>query len=128
THPAIDVTVRSPGGPPGQMQGERLVKAGGGSQMGLFRWGDYSAMTVDPVGDVKFWYTTEYIPADGSFNWATRIASFVLPPPPTLSLSTLIELAVPQGGSGTVPVVLSGLGGFSGDAVLSGSGAPSGAT
>jgi hypothetical protein len=28
------------------------------------------------VDDCAFWYTTEYIPANGSFNWRTRIASF----------------------------------------------------
>lgn len=42
----------------------------------LHRWGDYSAMQIDPVDDCTFWYTNEYLPANGSFNWATRIASF----------------------------------------------------
>src|SRR5207253_3333275 len=42
------------------------------------RWGDYSAMTVDPVDDCTFWYTTEYLKANGTFNWSTRIVSFKL--------------------------------------------------
>ncbi|MGZ3583514.1 MAG: hypothetical protein ACXWQR_23100 [Ktedonobacterales bacterium] len=42
----------------------------------LHRWSDYSAMQVDPSDDCTFWYTNEYLPANGSFNWATRIASF----------------------------------------------------
>jgi hypothetical protein len=33
-------------------------------------------MQVDPSDDCTFWYTNEYLPANGSFNWATRIASF----------------------------------------------------
>jgi hypothetical protein len=64
----------------GTMQTENIIQAGGGSQTGnLHRWGDYSAMTVDPVDDCTFWYTNEYLKAAGSFNWSTRIASFKFP-------------------------------------------------
>ena len=50
--------------------------AGTGSQSGGYnRWGDYSAMTVDPVDDCTFWYTTEYYTTTGG-NWQTRIGSF----------------------------------------------------
>ncbi len=60
-------------------QGEATIIAGTGSQTGTSnRWGDYSAMTVDPVDDSTFWYTTEYYATTGSFNWRTRIASFKL--------------------------------------------------
>ncbi|HEY6046229.1 MAG TPA: hypothetical protein VIU65_06465, partial [Pyrinomonadaceae bacterium] len=55
-------------------QAETTLFAGAGSQTsGLNRWGDYSAMTIDPVDDCTFWYTQEYIPSNGSFNWRTRI-------------------------------------------------------
>ncbi|HKC26275.1 MAG TPA: fibronectin type III domain-containing protein, partial [Thermoanaerobaculia bacterium] len=58
-------------------QGEATLFAGAGSQTGtLTRWGDYSDLTVDPVDDCTFWYTQEYIPSNGSFNWRTRIGSF----------------------------------------------------
>src|SRR5437588_13110733 len=33
-------------------------------------------MTIDPSDDCTFWYTTEYIPSNGAFNWKTRIGSF----------------------------------------------------
>ncbi|MEZ4701273.1 MAG: PKD domain-containing protein [Rhodothermales bacterium] len=56
---------------------ETLLHAGGGSQSGASRWGDYSMMSVDPV-DGRFWYTTEYYAATGSFDFNTRIASFDL--------------------------------------------------
>jgi hypothetical protein len=77
-HPGLRYTGRVPGDPLGQMpQGEATVFTGNGSQTGgLNRWGDYSAMAVDPVDDCTFWYTNEYIPSNGSFNWHTRIASF----------------------------------------------------
>ena len=36
-------------------------------------------MTVDPADDCTFWYTTEYMPTNGTFNWSTRIGSFKFP-------------------------------------------------
>ncbi len=67
-------------------QGESTMIAGTGSQTGgLNRWGDYSAMSVDPVDECTFWYTQEYIAANGSFNWQTRIGSFKYPGPPAPS-------------------------------------------
>jgi hypothetical protein len=62
------------------MQAEKVIQAGGGSQTSnLSRWGDYSAMTVDPVDDCTFWYTSEYLKQNGTWNWSTRIASFKFP-------------------------------------------------
>ena len=59
---------------------EVLVQAGGGSQTtGLSRWGDYSTMQIDPADECTFWYTTQYIGTNGTFNWRTRIASFKFP-------------------------------------------------
>src|SRR5579859_2409357 len=78
THPGISYTGRLVSDTLGTMaQGETSVIVGAGSQTGtLTRWGDYSAMQVDPSDGCTFWYTNEYIPANGSFNWKTRIASF----------------------------------------------------
>ncbi len=79
-HPSIRGTGRLPADPLGTMRTERVIQAGAGSQLRfLSRWGDYSAMTVDPVDDCTFWYTNEYLKADGKFNWSTRIASFKFP-------------------------------------------------
>jgi hypothetical protein len=36
-------------------------------------------MRVDPVDDCTFWYTNEYIPTNGSYNWHTYIARFKFP-------------------------------------------------
>ena len=75
--PAIRYTGRLAGDPLSTMQAETSIVEGSGSQtQGLDRWGDYSAMTIDPVDDCTFWYTSEYINADGTFNWRTRIAAF----------------------------------------------------
>jgi hypothetical protein len=78
--PSIRFTGRLFSDTPGTMEAESSIDAGGGSQLpSLNRWGDYSAMTVDPVDDCTFWYTTEYLKASGTFNWSTRIASFKFP-------------------------------------------------
>lgn len=60
-------------------QAEVTLFAGTGSQTGISRWGDYSAMTIDPVDDCTFWYTQEYYATTSSFNWRTRIGSFKFP-------------------------------------------------
>ncbi len=68
-------------------QTETTLIAGGGSQNNSCggpcdRWGDYSAMSVDPVDDCTFWYTNEYYPdqtAGNAGNWHTRIGSFKFP-------------------------------------------------
>jgi len=78
--PAIRYTGRTPNDPLGVMEDETSVLEGTGSQQPtLARWGDYSAMTIDPVDDCTFWFTTEYHQTDGAFNWNTRIASFKFP-------------------------------------------------
>jgi len=78
--PSIRFTGLAPGDPLGTLGAETIVLTGGGSQTGnLHRWGDYSAMTVDPIDDCTFWYTTEYEKTSGSFNWSTQITSFKFP-------------------------------------------------
>ena len=67
------------------LEPEVMLWNGSGTQTGttaanvLHRWGDYSEMSVDPADDCTFYFTTEYLPADGRFNWQTRIASFKFP-------------------------------------------------
>lgn len=77
-HPEIHYTGRLAADALGTLsQGEGTIVDGAGSQtQRLTRWGDYSAMNVDPADNCTFWYTSEYIPANGSFNWKTRIGSF----------------------------------------------------
>ena len=56
------------------------MQAGLGVQLGAGnRWGDYSAMTLDPIDQCTFYYTNEYLKTNGGFNWSTRIAAFKFP-------------------------------------------------
>jgi hypothetical protein len=97
-YPAIRYAGRLAGDPAGTItQTETSLIDGTGAQTGncggaaCERWGDYSAMTLDPNG-CTFWYTNEYY-ADLSLNHHTRIGSFRYPgctdgvpptaPPPT---------------------------------------------
>lgn len=77
--PAIRYAGRQYGEAPGLLpQSEATLIQGNGSQTGSTRWGDYSQMTVDPVDDCTFWFTTEYYVTSGT-TWATRIGSFRFP-------------------------------------------------
>lgn len=81
TDPSIRVAGRLAGDPAGQLsQGEETMIAGGGAQTsGFNRWGDYSAMQVDPTDGCTFWYTTEYNATTSDSSWHTRIGSFKYP-------------------------------------------------
>ncbi|MFA5418640.1 MAG: BACON domain-containing carbohydrate-binding protein, partial [Bacteroidales bacterium] len=52
---------------------EGVILEGTASQTGINRWGDYSNMSVDPVDDKTFWFTTEYMLS--SSNHGSKIAS-----------------------------------------------------
>jgi hypothetical protein len=76
TYPSIRYSGWEVGNPLGTLQAETSLVAGGGSQTGYNRWGDYSAMLTDPSDDCTFWYTQEYQATTQSGNWNTRIGSF----------------------------------------------------
>jgi len=57
-------------------QGEGSFINGTGSQTASQRWGDYTAMTVDPEDDCTFWYVNQYIPVTSSAGWRLRVGAF----------------------------------------------------
>jgi hypothetical protein len=74
-YPSIAIAGRLKSDTPGTLEPEVSVVAGTGSQTDTSdRWGDYSAMRIDPDG-CTFWYTTEYYMLTASFDWSTQIAS-----------------------------------------------------
>jgi len=96
TYPYVAYASRTASDALGTLSTETIVKAGGGSQYcqnflscfprtTLSRWGDYSALSVDPVDDCTFWYTNEYEKTSGAFNWSTWITSFSFPGCTTVS-------------------------------------------
>jgi len=78
--PSIFVAGRSQCDSLSTLQAEISAVTGTGSQTTtLSRWGDYSTMQIDPADDRTFWYTTQYLSANGTFNWRTRIVSYSFP-------------------------------------------------
>jgi hypothetical protein len=78
--PGIRYTGRLAGDPAGVMaRGERTLIAGSGAQLTSQRWGDYTAMHIDPVDNCTFWYTNQYYAVSSPNGWQTRIGSFKFP-------------------------------------------------
>ena len=72
------------------------------------RWGDYTAMTIDPDG-CTFWYTNEYYESTG-LNWQTRIGSFKFAQctPVDTTPPTAVDQAATTNQGVAVPVTLQG--------------------
>ena len=115
--PAIRYAGRAAGDPPNTLGfTERSLLEGTGSQVGscgntaCTRWGDYSAMTLDPDG-CTFWYTNEYYAASG-LDDHTRIGSFKFPScldPQTISFDPLPDRTFGDGDFAVTATASSGL-------------------
>ena len=67
--------------PHGVFRAEETLVNGTGVQTGFgSRWGDYTAMNIDPSDDCTFWMTNEYYTKESQtenpFGWLTRIGNF----------------------------------------------------
>ena len=79
--PSIFYTGRLATEPAGTFRNEENIVIGTGVQKAFgFRWGDYTAMSIDPSDDCTFWYTNEYYTQasedESDFGWLTRIGNF----------------------------------------------------
>jgi hypothetical protein len=87
-------------------QTEQVLIQGAGTQVGpcggstCIRWGDYSAMTLDPDG-CTFWYTNMYYQVDG-LNHDTRIGSFQLPQCTTVGQGSIQGTVTSSSGGGPI--------------------------
>lgn len=79
TYPSIRYTGWEVGNALNTLQAETTMVSGAGVQTSYNRWGDYSAMRIDPSDDCTFYYTTEYYAATQAGLWYTRIGSFKFP-------------------------------------------------
>jgi len=115
TKPAIKYAGRLAGDPVNTFsQTEQVLIQGTGTQTGTCggaactRWGDYSAMTLDPDG-CTFWYTNMYYQVDG-LNHRTRIGSFAYPTCSPLSANGTLQGTVTDGASAPIAGALVSLG------------------
>ncbi len=86
--------------------GSQVNNCGGGP---CDRWGDYSAMSVDPGDDCTFWYINEYYSSQtngNSGNWQTRIGSFKFPSCSGLAATTTVLGSAGNPGNAGTSVVL----------------------
>ncbi|HEX3143780.1 MAG TPA: carboxypeptidase regulatory-like domain-containing protein [Pyrinomonadaceae bacterium] len=87
-------------------QTEQVLIQGNGTQVGncggspCTRWGDYSAMSLDPDG-CTFWYTNMYYPVDG-LDHHTRIGSFTLPQCTTVGSGSIQGTVTSSVGGGPI--------------------------
>jgi Ca2+-binding RTX toxin-like protein len=77
--PALFYAARKPTDPVGTLSGETLIAESAGPATNPFgtvgtintvRWGDYSAMSVDPIDNCTFWFTSHMA------DFSTRISRF----------------------------------------------------
>ncbi|HEV8579257.1 MAG TPA: proprotein convertase P-domain-containing protein [Thermoanaerobaculia bacterium] len=95
--------------PPGGLtQGETVMVAGTGAQTATqSRWGDYSALSVDPDDDCTFWFTSEYYTAasaaTSSFGWVTGIGRFTFSECTPAATGTITGTVVNSATSAPIP-------------------------
>jgi len=82
---------------------EGIIQTGTKAMTGETRWGDYSAMNVDPTDNQTFWTTQEFVGTFGGlWPWSTKIASFKfanIPVLATLSVTDITETSVTLNGT-----------------------------
>ncbi|MBP7821283.1 MAG: hypothetical protein KA010_00075 [Saprospiraceae bacterium] len=75
-YPSLRIIGRRNSDPLGTMTLDETLLKSGEAASSTERWGDYSAMNVDPVDGKTFWFTGEYMPINAL--WGTRIGAFEL--------------------------------------------------
>ncbi len=80
-NPQINISGRTLDDATGTMRDEQIcTPTTTGSQTGTSnRWGDYSSMSVDPVDQCTFYFTSEYYATNAPSSWRTRVCSFKFP-------------------------------------------------
>ncbi|GAB4184498.1 MAG: hypothetical protein Tsb002_07550 [Wenzhouxiangellaceae bacterium] len=72
TFPGIRYAGQANGDPAGTLPRGEFTAIDGSAANNGGRWGDYASMSVDPVNDCVFYFTSMYNPAS---NWQTRVFS-----------------------------------------------------
>jgi hypothetical protein len=133
-YPSIAFTSRTPAMNAGTMSPETVLQPGSGAQTTYSRWGDYTALRIDPSDDTTFWYTNEYYSQNRNFLnylWSTAIGSFTVGSSGSTDFGLSVSpssLSVTRGGSSATTVVSTTAINGSSSVTLSISGLPKGTT
>ena len=109
-NPGIRYAGRLAGDPLNNLaQGEAVMTPGTGHQTSTSgRWGDYSAMFVDPTDTCTFWHTNEYFSVTTSASWRQRIGTFKFPGCPASPLPTPTPTPTPSPVPSPTPPISAG--------------------
>ena len=84
--PGLAIDATSPSSPLGTLLTEQIVFPGVSVEVPnppvtpkIERWGAVAGMAIDPVDQCTFWFTGQYQPAPGVYDWSTELVSFKLP-------------------------------------------------
>jgi hypothetical protein len=84
--PGLAIDATSPSTPLGTLLTEQIVFQGVSVEvpnpppaLRIERWGAVSGMAIDPVDQCTFWFTGQYQPVAGVYDWSTELVSFKLP-------------------------------------------------
>ncbi|MGB3047351.1 MAG: hypothetical protein WBB61_05090, partial [Dokdonella sp.] len=132
-NPQVQYTARRATDAPGLMRDEQTCTAGianGAQTDSAGRWGDYSSMSVDPVDQCTFYFTSEYYATSSARNFSTRVCSFTFPDcgTPDYQLVNETPKRIELCGTGAIDPTwglrAGVLNGFTGPVTLSGVGTP----
>ncbi|MEI2688239.1 MAG: hypothetical protein V9H69_00430 [Anaerolineae bacterium] len=123
-YPSIRYAGRLSTDPLGMLpQGEYTLVSGSGNN-GSNRYGDYSAMGIDPVDDCTFWFTGQW---NTGSQWSTRIGAFKFDACGTTNFTLDVapdSVQVCTGTNAAYTVSTAAVGGFTGGVNLSAVGNP----
>jgi hypothetical protein len=136
-HPQVEISGRTLDDVAGTLRDEQNCTdtlANGSQTSTSNRWGDYSAMSVDPVDQCTFYYTNEYYPTTAPASWHTRVCSFKFAScgSPNYALVAdspkRIQMCGPAATDPTYSLRVGVLNGFNGSVLLTGTNLPAGTT
>ena len=109
-NPSIRYAGRLAGDPLNTLaQGEAVMYQGTGHQTSASgRWGDYSALFVDPTDVCTFWHTGEYLSVTTSASWRQRIGLFKFPGCSGSPLPTPSATPTPSPSASPTPPIAAG--------------------
>ncbi len=123
-YPSIRYAGRLASDPLGTLPQGEYTLVNGSAVNGSNRYGDYSAMSIDPIDDCTFWFTGEW---NSNSQWSTRIGAFRFDACGSTDFSLSVTPDSQQVCSTTdaaYDVTLAAVGTFAGDVSLSTAGAP----
>ena len=127
-YPSIRYAGRLASDPLGTLPQGEYTLINGSANNGSNRYGDYSAMSVDPIDDCTFWFTGQWNDAS---QWKTRIGAFRFDACGTTNFTldvTPDDLQVCTGSVASYTVATAAVGSFVGNVNLSAVGNPGTAT